>query len=183
MLPTSYDRKSTSDTEVTPPAVPARDELRVSAGFRGARSAWRGVLDGGGVVDVIPERVESGGHGAHQSAGTVELARAPLPATSERGGNRNLLPRSRRQPAGARLLPLRGRARLAVGSESAHPGRGPPHRRQHRQAAEVFWRPSNPRPPPHSITSSATVSRSGGMVRPSALAVLRLITSANLVGA
>jgi len=35
---------------------------------------------------------------------------------------------------------------------------------------------------PHSITSSALVSNVGGTVRPSALAVLRLITSSNLVG-
>src|SRR6516225_7525298 len=35
---------------------------------------------------------------------------------------------------------------------------------------------------PHSITSSARASSVGGMVRPSALAVLRLMTSSNLVG-
>src|SRR5262249_19288121 len=34
----------------------------------------------------------------------------------------------------------------------------------------------------HSITSSAIASSDGGTVRPSALAVLRLITSSNLVG-
>ena len=34
----------------------------------------------------------------------------------------------------------------------------------------------------HSITSSAIASRDGGTVRPSVLAVLRLITSSNLVG-
>src|SRR5580704_2318701 len=34
----------------------------------------------------------------------------------------------------------------------------------------------------HSITSSARSSNDGGTVRPSALAVVRLITSANLVG-
>src|SRR5262249_33428881 len=38
------------------------------------------------------------------------------------------------------------------------------------------------RAPPHSITSSARASSVGGTVRPSALAVLRLITSSNLVG-
>src|SRR5262249_12673825 len=42
--------------------------------------------------------------------------------------------------------------------------------------------PCNELPPPHSITSSARASRFGGIVRPSALAVLRLITSSNLVG-
>jgi hypothetical protein len=35
----------------------------------------------------------------------------------------------------------------------------------------------------HSITSSARASSVGGMVRPIALAVVRLITSSNLVGA
>src|SRR5262249_22206327 len=38
-------------------------------------------------------------------------------------------------------------------------------------------------PPNHSITSSARASSDGGTVRPSALAVLRLITSSYLVGA
>jgi hypothetical protein len=37
--------------------------------------------------------------------------------------------------------------------------------------------------PPHSITSSAVASNVGGMVNPSALAVLRLMTSSNFVGA
>src|SRR5262245_60283625 len=36
---------------------------------------------------------------------------------------------------------------------------------------------------PHSITSSASASSVGGTVRPSALAVLRLTLSSNLVGA
>src|SRR5580704_9223 len=36
--------------------------------------------------------------------------------------------------------------------------------------------------PLHSITSSATASSVGGMARPSAFAVLRLITNSNLVG-
>ena len=36
--------------------------------------------------------------------------------------------------------------------------------------------------PPHSITSSASVSRLSGMVSPSALAVLMLMTKSNLVG-
>ena len=34
----------------------------------------------------------------------------------------------------------------------------------------------------HSITSSAIASTPGGIVRPSVLAVLRLMTSSNLVG-
>ena len=36
--------------------------------------------------------------------------------------------------------------------------------------------------PPHSITSSARASSDGGIVSPSALAVLRLITSSYLIG-
>jgi hypothetical protein len=44
-------------------------------------------------------------------------------------------------------------------------------------------KPRNELPPFHSITSSASASRFDGMVMPSALAVLRLITSSNLVGA
>src|SRR5262249_13372362 len=36
--------------------------------------------------------------------------------------------------------------------------------------------------PPHSITSSARAINAGEMVRPSALAVLRLITKSNFVG-
>src|SRR5262245_65180631 len=36
--------------------------------------------------------------------------------------------------------------------------------------------------PSHSITSSAIASRPGGIATPSAFAVLRLITSSNLVG-
>jgi len=35
--------------------------------------------------------------------------------------------------------------------------------------------------PPHSMTSSATASSVGGMIRPSALAAFRLITNVNLV--
>jgi hypothetical protein len=41
----------------------------------------------------------------------------------------------------------------------------------------------NELPPSHSITSSARASTDGGTSRPSALAVLRLMTSSNLVGA
>ena len=37
-------------------------------------------------------------------------------------------------------------------------------------------------PPPHSMTSSARASSAGGIARPSAFAVLRLITNSNLVG-
>src|SRR5215813_9311942 len=42
--------------------------------------------------------------------------------------------------------------------------------------------PQGGHPPHHSITSSASASRVGGTVRPSALAVLRLMASSNLTG-
>src|SRR5262249_23956726 len=42
--------------------------------------------------------------------------------------------------------------------------------------------PQGGHPPHHSITSSAMASTPGGMVRPSVLAVLRLITNSNFVG-
>src|SRR6266516_492220 len=42
--------------------------------------------------------------------------------------------------------------------------------------------PQGGHPPHHSITSSARASSVGGTSRPSALAVLRLITSSNFVG-
>src|SRR5262249_2543447 len=42
--------------------------------------------------------------------------------------------------------------------------------------------PHDELPPSHSITSSATASRLGGTVMPSALAIFMLITSSNLVG-
>src|SRR5262249_59187563 len=42
--------------------------------------------------------------------------------------------------------------------------------------------PQGGHPPHHSITSSAVASSVRGTVRPSALAVLRLMTSSNLVG-
>src|SRR6516164_9323059 len=51
--------------------------------------------------------------------------------------------------------------------------------RPRRRAAE----PGDERAPFHSITSSARASSVGGISRPSALAVLRLITSLSLVGA
>jgi hypothetical protein len=53
-------------------------------------------------------------------------------------------------------------------------GAGPRRRRAAKQRDEL--------PPFHSITSSAVASSAGGTVRPSALAVLRLMTNSNLVG-
>src|SRR5205807_257163 len=58
------------------------------------------------------------------------------------------------------------------------PGERPKIRRQERRAAEQC----DELPPLHSITSSARASSVGGMVRPSVFAVLRLMTSSNLVG-
>jgi hypothetical protein len=43
--------------------------------------------------------------------------------------------------------------------------------------------PGNDLPPPHSITSSAATKRGCGTLRPSALAVVRLMISSNLIGA
>src|SRR6516162_5200331 len=51
-------------------------------------------------------------------------------------------------------------------------------RPRNRRAAEQ----RDERAPPHSITSSARASSVGGTSRPSVLAVLRLITSSNLIG-
>ena len=47
----------------------------------------------------------------------------------------------------------------------------------------VLFGPMTSHPPPHSITSSARASSDWGMVKPSTFAVLRLMTSSNLVGA
>src|SRR5262245_46709701 len=55
------------------------------------------------------------------------------------------------------------------------PRRQRPSRRTAKQRDELAA-------PDHSITSSALASNVSGMVRPSPLAVLRLITSSNLVG-
>ena len=73
---------------------------------------------------------------------------------------------SRRQPPDPRQLPRRlGAAALREGKE-----RRPRHAERRKLA------------PPHSITSSARPRIDGGIVRPSALAVLRLMTSSNRVG-
>src|SRR5215471_10169507 len=51
------------------------------------------------------------------------------------------------------------------------------HERPRRRAAEK----RDERPTPHSIASSASASKRSGIVRPSVLAVFRLITNSNLV--
>jgi hypothetical protein len=76
---------------------------------------------------------------------------------------------------------------VRVGSKAAVPAPS----RHVRSAAvsgipEAIWRlrkcANNGSGQPYSITSLARASREGGTVSPSALAVLRLITSSNLVG-
>src|SRR5262249_26534155 len=84
------------------------------------------------------------------------------------------------QPAQKRSAKRACRA-AAAGAEKAH---GPQFSRLLRPRRERPCRCAEPRdeiPPSHSITSSASASSVGGMVRPSALAVLRLMTSSNLV--
>ena len=65
-------------------------------------------------------------------------------------------------------------SRSPASPAAARAPRAATRRRAAEQADEVA--------PPHSITSSATASSIGGMVRPSALAVFRLIARVNLVG-
>jgi hypothetical protein len=54
-------------------------------------------------------------------------------------------------------------------------------RRCHERPSHRASKPRNELPPFHSITSSAIASTCGGMERPSALTVLRLMTNSNLV--
>src|SRR5262249_1791349 len=86
----------------------------------------------------------------------------------------------------------RGGLRLSAGvawRESAHHHRDAPFplwplcSRCERQCGDPSAGERDELAPPHSITSSARESTDGGTVRPSALAVLRLITSSYLVGA
>src|SRR5262245_25288067 len=70
--------------------------------------------------------------------------------------------------AGVKQADLRDLARLLRADGKR------PHRRPTQNGNQL--------PPPHSITSSARASTVGGIVRPSAFAVLRLMTSSNLVG-
>src|SRR6516164_11301637 len=70
----------------------------------------------------------------------------------------------------------------------AHQYADPPHSvgllraRRHRPSGHCAAEKRNERAPLHSITSSARANRVDGTWRPSALAVLRLITSSILVG-
>src|SRR5262245_15090154 len=76
--------------------------------------------------------------------------------------------------------------RIGVGVRPSHHGGKPPHavallcaRRERPRGRAAEQR--NKISPPHSITSSVRASNEIGGSRPSALAVLRLITSSNLV--
>jgi hypothetical protein len=60
-----------------------------------------------------------------------------------------------------------------------HPRLLRPRRKRPRRCSAA--QPRDELPPPHWITSSAVANSVSGMVRPSALAVLLLITSSNLV--
>src|SRR5262245_63492735 len=79
-----------------------------------------------------------------------------------------------------RSAKLRGAFRRAGGDESNDRHRRLLRVRRERPCCRAAEQ-RDERAAPHSITSSAMASRPGGMVRPSALAVLRLITNSNLV--
>src|SRR5262249_26026656 len=84
----------------------------------------------------------------------------------------------------AHLASVTMRPTVACQNSVRQPTASPPagrgvRERPHRRAAEH----RDERAPLHSITSSARASTVVGMSRPSALAVLRLITSSYLVGA
>src|SRR5262249_27353758 len=85
-------------------------------------------------------------------------------------------------------VPARGRCAALAGTTRRSGRKEPDHR--HRgllRASRERPRGCHPEkryefPPPHSITSSARASSEGRRSRPKVLAVLRLITSSNLVG-
>ena len=96
-----------------------------------------------------------------------------------------------------RFVPRHSRFRSAPGGTRPHigafgPGESPPRIADHRHRlllrAQPRAPPSSRRPAGdelaavHSMTSSARARIDGGTVRPSALAVLRLTTSSNVVG-
>ena len=83
---------------------------------------------------------------------------------------RNALTRYAKPAAGVLLRNSDHRHRRLLRARRQRPSRRAAEQRDERAAS-------------HSITSSARASRVGGISRPSALAVLRLITSSYLVGA
>src|SRR6516162_2465187 len=68
-------------------------------------------------------------------------------------------------------------------TSSAQPMVPPSGRLSQGSSLSILTEPHDELATPHSITSSARASSVSGMVRPSALAVFRLITSSYLVGA
>jgi hypothetical protein len=85
-------------------------------------------------------------------------------------------------PTGRRSLTSISKRRTARGGQAAHQGRGPADGGQHRQAAGAAADLKLGSGHVYSITLSARANNAGGTVTPIALAVLRLITSSNLVG-
>src|SRR5262249_44231624 len=67
-------------------------------------------------------------------------------------------------------------------TSSAQPLVPPAGRPSQGSSLSILTEPHDERAPPHSITSSARASSEVGIVRPSAFAVLRLITNSYLVG-
>jgi hypothetical protein len=105
--------------------------------------------------------------------GGKNWVRRPGPASNFATIRRRLTCRSRSRPklgAEERYARRCGQAVWLLRSRRERPGRC--------RAAEQ----RDDRSPVHSITSSASASSLSGTVRPSAFAVLRLITSSNLVG-
>jgi hypothetical protein len=89
---------------------------------------------------------------------------------------------SRSQPRTRHVPALEGRSANVCLWHKLAPLLGGTFRGQHPRQFGTFLTQSGPRTEHHSITSSARARSDSGMVRPRALAVLRLITSSNLVG-
>ena len=87
-----------------------------------------------------------------------------------------------RNAAKRAFLPVRRRGRHQH-ADAPHPLRLLRARRERPRERRAAEKRDDLAAPDHSITSSARASRDGGTSRPSALAVLRLITSSYLVGA
>jgi hypothetical protein len=111
----------------------------------------------------------------------ASASRRPGPSTRPTPSWIGVLHRPRRHRSGARPRLFRGRARSALGGQAANPRRGPAHRRQHRQAAGADTQGLSRCAYVYSITLSARATNIAGTVTPIAFAVLRLITSSNLL--
>jgi len=77
---------------------------------------------------------------------------------------------------------IKSRIKVRFGSDIGHKSGGPPCPLCANNCREQVQQKSALEGPPHSITSSARTRSEGGTLRPSALAVFRLITISNLVG-